>query len=328
MIHYKQIFDNSDIFDCFSGAVSTLCAYDDFPYEPIFSSNSYFDFDRDLKSESDLIGGRIKFDNNILSILKNYLKVEVINYNYPSDEAEPFIQAQIKAQRPFIILFDTFYAPWLPDYKKLHSLHSSIAQDYTVKSELICIDTFPAGRNLIFPMDDWKKANLEFICLNFTSRPNQNIIYKMFSDGLQNVFKEKTSFDNIRDYAQLLYTDFDIEKENHFKNEEYWSNSKFFRDLLYIAKARYGYSVFLSYMQVEFKQLNIASFIDEFIKLSMEWRSVVLILWKQCMKNRNEGINLFLRDAFLKLADRETVIFTKLFDFMMNEKEKYQTLPQ
>lgn len=323
MIHYKQIFDDSDIFDCFSGAVSTLCAYDEFPYEPIFSQNCYFDYDRDPKSELVLIGGRMKSTVNILYVLENYLQVKVNKNHYSNDEAELFIQNQMKAKRPFIMLFDAFYAHWLPDYKKLHSSHTSIAEDFTVKSELICIDTFPVGRNLIFPMDDWKSADLEFVSLNFTSRPNQNTIYKMFSDGLQVLFKEKTSFDNIRDYSQLLYTDFDMDKENHFKDEEYWTNSKFFRDLLNIARARYGYSVFLSYMQAEFKNLNIDPFINEFVKLSKEWTIVVLILWKQCMKNRNEGINLFLRDAFLKLADREEALFTKLFDFMLNEKKKY-----
>ncbi|MGL5381783.1 BtrH N-terminal domain-containing protein [Clostridium sp.] len=314
MLDIKNIFNDSKIYNCYTGALATVCKYNNIDFRLMFqdSWNFRYDFDNYI----DVIGGNLNCNNNYWHNLQKYCNVTINSHKYINkEESIKIFNNYILENQPVIIHYDTFWCPWLPDYQTIHAYHTSVVYDIE-KENISCLDLIPYNKQANIPIDILGKGIYSYEIID-----KKDIIFNVsYEEFIKEQYNKATEneyeyFENMIRYGELIKSELDINKEKETNKIELMYKVKFLNDLRSIAVCKGSYLLSIEYILENNYKNNLNEFKKVMRSISNEWINLWTVSFKYFLSNKyNLNLKQYIGEKIIELILFERECIEKLVE--------------
>jgi hypothetical protein len=281
-VRMERISGNEKDSFCLEDSIATFAHWIGRDYELMFINSWGFNYASPDKMNPLLIGERIFLHNtdimrqNFLQSLEFYHGIKLTWIDSWSIQEDLLnIQLELTANRPVVLDFDIFWAPWARGFQKSHQSHSYLINGVDdPNAAFLCMDSFSLISYLTLPFRNFIKGRTNLGRFTIFNEPIINpddIISSINMTAANLLGGEKTVnyFNLMREFGDEIIQSFDVQREmggqTEYHNTILWNKIKEFALtrlrfallLKYLSKKLSSRESFLVEMSLRFKESGL-----------------------------------------------------------------------
>ncbi len=305
MILDLELFHDS-LNDCMFDSIASVAFWFNRRCELMFSESWKFSYTPIDTSPQNNIGIQLStiFDfKSELNCLGRYHGIKLNSNKLFASEAINIIEKEIICQRPVLLVMDSYFCPWDPQYKKLHTNHACLLVGIdNSKRVLYCSDAYYLKKDIPLSYDNYEESFIRIHTFSLINIVNDKISWEQVIECASSIFLRNNTHNAITNLGNDIENYLNISKEI-FGYDEIWQ-APIFEGINQVSRSRFRFGKSLHYLHEKYSTKHLLLLSKEMNFSGLRWRTIRSMLLKECAISNNVSIRpKTLKDINVKLIE-------------------------
>jgi hypothetical protein len=311
--------------DCFENLLVTISKHFNRNFELMFSDSWNFDYLSIEPNSSLRIGDRIAISNNSIKLLTQYHGIQINGMTtFNINTFLSTLEIELSQNKPVILLTDSYYTPWHPEYQKEHFNHTFLVFGFNEKDySFHCFDGWPYTEDAILTLSNLEKGIEGYITCTVQNYNNTEPGWKELLINSINKHEINQTFDKIRQFGNDIKNNLDIVCE--MKDHSFIS-SPIIGKIRKVSMNRMQFSTFLAYLADKYNVSDLHNLSEKFNVLASRWKLISLSLSKVVIK-LDYTLKMIIYEKIIEAAKFEEELADEIKEIVFRENDNHTVIP-
>ncbi len=303
-----------DGLNCKEDVFFTVAGFFKREYQLAFSEAFNFQYHQPGDGQPATMGPYIATGNtNTRSLLEKYCGIDISTLKAESaGEIVEIIREQNKLGHPTAFSINTYWCPWSTNYQIQSFGHTCLAVDIDDENKITCLDPVRGLELFYLPYSQYENGFAFYSTFQLREQQEKLDYKKILAHSVDKI-SSSNMFENMERFLADFNTRFNFEEEFKNARPDIWG-SLFYRNLVYVAGARYLYSQFINHINQGLQTPRLDKLEKDLLYACSKWKVAISWLLKGFYTSFNQGV-----------YDRAQ---KTLGDIVKEEREIYKSLQQ